>query len=222
MDIGDRAARLAGGGRCATRVGGASQTGGQSPPTPGLPLRCLLLPLACVVAMAVIAGRAQAQSEAPSNVNREYAIKAAYLYQFSRYVQWPAEAFTNERSPLVIGVLGTDPFGGVLDEIARTKQIDGRPIAVRRFATMTDYTTCNILFVTASVDQEQKAAAIRKSRRAPILLVGEDPGFAERGGTINFIQHENHIRFEINVKVAKEAQLKISSKLLSLAKIVGR
>jgi hypothetical protein len=163
-----------------------------------------------------------AQSEENAETNREYAIKAAYLYQFSRYVQWPASAFANENSPLVIGVLGVDPFGNILEEIARTKRIEGRPIVIRRFASMADYTPCHILFISSSVSPEQKEAAIQKAKRAPILLVGEEPGFAEQGGTINFFFDENKIRFEINATAVKHDQLKISSKLLSLAKIVGR
>ena len=162
------------------------------------------------------------QPDDSTDTNREYAIKAAYLYQFSRYVQWPAEAFANDHSPLVIGVLGADPFGGILEEIARTKRIEGRPIAVHRFASMAEYTPCHILFVSSSVGPEQRAAAIQRAQRSPLLLVGEEPGFAEQGGTINFFLDENKIRFEINMEIAKQDQLKISSKLLSLAKIVGR
>jgi hypothetical protein len=184
--------------------------------------RLLLPALAWTIALASGASRLYGQTDDSSDANREYAIKAAYLYQFGRYVQWPANAFTSDGSPLVIGVLGTDPFGGVLEEIARTKRIDGRPITLRRFASMAEYTPCHILFISSSVGPEQKAAAIQKAQRSPLLLVGEEPGFAEQGGTINFFLDENKVRFEINSEVAKQDQLKISSKLLSLAKIVGR
>jgi hypothetical protein len=177
--------------------------------------------LAWAVALLGLVCPALAQPDENAEASREYAIKAAYLYQFSRYVQWPASAFADENAPLVIGVLGKDPFGGSLEEIARTKRIEGRPIAIRRFASMTDYTPCHILFINSSVSPEQKQAAIQKAKRAPILLVGEEPGFAEQGGTINFFFDENKIRFEINATAAKHDQLKISSKLLSLAKIVG-
>jgi hypothetical protein len=157
-----------------------------------------------------------------SEINREYAIKAAYLYQFARYVEWPPNAFANETAPLIIGVLGTDPFGGVLDEIARSKRIEGHTIVIRRFASMADYTPCHILFIASSVSPEEKAAAIQKARGSAVLLVGEEPGFADEGGMINFFMDENKIRFEINTENAKQDRLKISSKLLSLAKIVGR
>lgn len=163
---------------------------------------------------------ARAQQEPSSDANREYAIKAAYLYQFGRYVQWPSDTFPNDDTPLVIGVLGDNPFGTVLEEIARTKRIDGRPIIVRLFATAHEYSRCHILFLSASLSPQQKAAAIKKARKSAILLVGEEPGFAEQGGVVNFFVDENRVRFEINVAVASEEQLKISSKLLSLAKIV--
>jgi hypothetical protein len=168
-----------------------------------------------------VVGQVRAQTEEAGEINREYAIKAAYLYQFGRYVKWPERSFADRNSPLVIGVLGNDPFVGLLDEIARTKRLDGRPIVIRRFASMAQYTPCHILFVPASVGAAEEAAAIRRLRGGPTLLVGEEPGFAEQGGTVNFFPEENKIRFEINTDAAREGQLKISSKLLSLAKIVG-
>lgn len=163
-----------------------------------------------------------AQSDDAYDASREYAIKAAYLYQFGRYVQWPASSFADSQSPLVIGLLGSDPFQGILEDLARTKRVEGRPIVIRRFASMAEYTPCHILFITAAVEPEQKAAAFQKAQKSPVLLVGEEPGFAAQGGTVNFFLDENRIRFEINMETAKRDQLKISSKLLSLAKIVGR
>jgi hypothetical protein len=162
-----------------------------------------------------------AQTDDEAALNREYPIKAAYLYNFSRYVQWPAEAFPTSDTPLVIGVLGTNPFGDTLDEIARTKKVDGRSIVAKRFASMAAYTPCHVLFVPSSTSPEEQAAAIRKTYGIPVLVVGENPGFAEQGGAVNFFIEENKVRFEINVDVAKRQKLKISSKLLSLAKIVG-
>jgi len=179
--------------------------------------------LLIAAAILVFCGSAiRAQLEEGGEVSREYAIKAAYLYQFGRYVEWPPPAFADEQAPLVIGVLGPDPFGNLLEEISRTKRIAGRPIAIRRFTTAAECTFTHILFVPASVDPEQKTQILHKLQGIPTLLVGEEPGFAERGGTVNFFQEENRIRFEINTDVARHDQLKISSKLLSLARIVGR
>jgi len=118
---------------------------------------------------------------------------------------------------------GADGVSKALEEIARSKRVEGHPIVVRRFQSMANYTACHILFISASVDDQQKTAAIRKLKGTPTLLVGDEPGFAaEKGGTVNFFLEENRIRFEINAEVANRDQLKISSKLLSLAKIVGR
>jgi hypothetical protein len=169
------------------------------------------------------ASRLHAQSEdAPPDINREYAIKAAYLYQFGRYVQWPATAFADSQSPLVIGILGQAPFGDTLEEIARTKRVEGRPIVIRQYASLAEYKPCHILFVTASAGPAQTAAAIEMAKKAHVLLVGEEPGFIQQGGVANFYLEENRIRFEINTEAAQQEQLKISSKLLSLAKIVRR
>jgi hypothetical protein len=156
-----------------------------------------------------------------SVINREYAIKAAYLYQFGHYIQWPADSFADDQSPFVIGVLGVDPFGDALDEIARNKKVAGRPIVIGRFASTADYKPCHILFATSSAGDADKLSAIQKSQKFPVLLVGESPGFAEHGGTIDFFIEGNRVRFEVNMEVAKRQQLKFSSKLLSLAKIIG-
>jgi len=177
--------------------------------------------LAWCVMLAVAAPLARAQTEEETEANREYAIKAAYLYNFGRYVEWPPEGFESSGAPFVIGVLGKDPFGAVLDEIAGSKRIEGRRIAVRRFATMAEYTPCQILFVAASASPQQKAAALQKAQESAVLLVGEGSGFAKQGAVVNFFVESTRVRFEINTEAARRAQLKISSKLLSLAKIVG-
>jgi hypothetical protein len=182
------------------------------------PLAARVVPFAVALLAAVSFSEAQDEGAV---VNREYTIKAAYLYNFSSYVQWPVEAFPTNDTPLVIGVLGTDPFGEILNEIARTKKVGGRPIVARRFASMAAYAPCHVLFVPSSTSADETAAAIRKTRGSPVLLVGENPAFAEDGGAVTFFIEENKVRFEINVDVARRQQLKISSKLLGLAKIVG-
>jgi hypothetical protein len=183
----------------------------------------LLAASAVLSAMILCAGTSlsHAQVNDGGMINREYAIKAAYLYQFGYYTEWPAEAFTNDQSPFVIGVLGADPFGTALDDIAREKKIAGRPIVIKRFTSLEDYKPCHILYMASSAVPEGKLSAIQKEQKFPVLIVGETPGFAEQGGAINLFVEQNRVRFEINVAVAKREQLKISSKLLSLAKIVG-
>jgi hypothetical protein len=189
--------------------------------TPELSRRGLLFSMAWAILLAGGVTPLRAQIEGDPDPGREYKIKAAYLYQFGRYVQWPSTAFSDVRAPLVIGVLGTDPLAELLDEIARTKQIEGRPIVVRRFPSMEKFGPCHILFVASSLSREETAAAIKKTRGTPVLVVGDNPEFADRGGVIGFFVEQNRVRFAINTEVAKQGQLKISSKLLSLAKLVG-
>ena len=172
----------------------------------------LLLLSFCAVVAAVGSSTALAQED----ISREYTIKAAYLYNFGRYVTWPEGAFSEADTPFVIGVLGTDPFGEVLDTIAAEKKIEGRRIEVRRFASLDQYTPCHILFVNHSVDPEEQLDVIRRLGDSPVLLVGETPAFAERGGVMNFFVEENKVRFEINPLAAERAQLKISAKLRPL------
>ena len=187
--------------------------------------RLTLAAVACAAVLACGARPLCAQSTQAADINREYTIKAAYLYQFGHYVEWPAETFADGQAPLVIGVLRNDALGNlvlddILKEIARTKSIGGRPIVVAHFPSMAQYTTCHILYVPATAGPDEQAAAIRQVGQSPVLLVGEQPGFAALGGTVNFIVENNKIRFEINTATAARQRLKISSKLLSLAKLV--
>ena len=98
----------------------------------------------------------------------------------------------------------------------------GRPIVVRRFTSADEDLRCHVLFISATVSPEEQAAVFERLRGVSVLLVGEQPGFAEQGGTVNFFVAENKLRFEINLETAKQDRLKISSKLLRLAKIVGQ
>ena len=153
-------------------------------------------------------------------INREYAIKAAFLYHFLTYVEWPPEAFRSPQQPFVIGVFKTDPFGEVLDKIARTKTAAGRPIVVRRLTSMDDLTSCNILFLPRSVPIATQDAVLAAIRGSHVLSVGESDDFVDRGGAAQFFLEGNKVRFAFNTDVVEDTDLKISSKLLSLAKTV--
>lgn len=153
-------------------------------------------------------------------VNREYAIKAAFLYHFSTYVEWPADAFPADGEPFVVGVYRSDPFGGALDEIAKSKTVAGHPIEVRVLKSADGVASCQILFVPNSVTGEQRAAVLRAARGSHAFVVGETDDFIERGGDAQFFLEGNKVRFAFSEEATKREDLKVSSKLLSLAKII--
>ncbi len=168
----------------------------------------------CALSLAflLVAGPVHAEETPPG----EYRVKAAFLWNFAKFIQWPTNAFTNDTAPFVIGVLGDDPFGEDLVQTVRDKQINAHPIAVRSFRTAAEAKGCHILFVSAS--ETGRLEDIFKSLRgSPVLTVGDSGQFIKTGGMINFVFEGNKIRFQINDDAAKTADLKISSKLLSLA-----
>jgi hypothetical protein len=147
---------------------------------------------------------------------REYNVKAVSLYAFGRYVTWPPEAFANETSPFVIGVLGGNPFGDALQRIAAKKKVNDRPIAVRQLGSAGEALECHIVFVSSAAPPAVEAELFKATAGKPVLLVGETPGFAARGGVINFYQSGNNVRFELNPDRGVAAHLSLNAKLLSL------
>jgi hypothetical protein len=157
-----------------------------------------------------------------SSDSSEYLIKAGFIYNFAKFVEWPSTSFAQPDSPIVIGILGTDPFGGIIDRIVGDKKISGRGFVVKRLKWAKDFKDlkdCNILFVSSS-EKEHMDDVIRMLRWLPILTIGETPGFAERGGIIRFTLEDNRVRLEANVEAARQANLTISSRLLTLARII--
>ena len=163
-----------------------------------------------------------ADAQAGDADSSEYLIKAGFIYNFAKFVEWPSAAFSQADSPIVIGVLGTDPFGNVLDRIVEDKKLGPRGFVVRRYKwgrDVKDLRDCKILFVSAS-ERTHVDEILQSVKGLPILTVGETPGFAERGGVIRFTLEDNRVRFEVNVAAAHQADLNISSRLLTLAKII--
>jgi YfiR/HmsC-like len=164
---------------------------------------------------------ADAQANDASD-SSEYLIKAGFIYNFAKFVEWPSASFSQPESPIVIGVLGTDPFGSVLDRIVADKKIGSRGFVVRRYKwskDLKDLRDCQILFISAS-EKAHTDEIVEFVKWLPILTIGETPGFAERGGVIRFTLEDNRVRFEVNVDAARKANLNISSRLLTLAKII--
>ena len=146
----------------------------------------------------------------------ESKLQAAFLFNFAKFVEWPPAAFAATNSPLTIGILGDNPFGGDLEAIVRDKTINNRIIIIKPMHSVAEATNCQVLFISASA-KDQIPEMISSLGTASILTVGDTDRFTESGGMINFVKKENKIRFEINDAAARRAGLKISSKLLSLA-----
>ncbi|HET6568642.1 MAG TPA: YfiR family protein [Rhodothermales bacterium] len=149
----------------------------------------------------------------------EYQVKAVFLYHFTEFVTWPRSAFPEAQAPLVIGVLGDDPFGAYLDETVRGEMVNGHPLVVRRYDRVEQVEGCQILFVSPSEAGRLGRILSRTSDR-PLLTVGDTDDFARDGGIIQFVTVRGKIRLRINVDAARSAGLTISSKLLGLADIV--
>jgi hypothetical protein len=149
----------------------------------------------------------------------EYEVKAAFLYNFAKFTEWPVEE--EGEDPIVIGVLGEDPFGELLDNTVRGKLVRGRTLQIKRFDKLSeDLKGCHILFIGVS-ESNRIARALKYLEGARVLTVGESRTFCSVGGSINFVLDRRRVRFEISVAAAERAGLKLSSKLLKLATLVG-
>ena len=147
----------------------------------------------------------------------EYRLKAAFLFNFAKFVEWPRQTFKSPSDPIVICILGRNPFGSILGETIGGKSAGGRTFAVRQLSESQGVAGCTILFVSASAAQRFRD---RSRENSGILTVGETPAFAACGGIIAFKLEHGTIQFQINTTAAERAQLQISSKLLSLAEVV--
>ncbi|HEV7519055.1 MAG TPA: YfiR family protein [Thermoanaerobaculia bacterium] len=167
---------------------------------------------------AAAAPAAQAAAAAPRSP--EYTLKAAFLFNFTKFVDWPADAFADEKSPLTLCLLGGgDPFEGSLDELVANETVNGRPIAVRRKTRGVDLRTCHILFVDRT-ERERQPEILASLRGSAVLTVGETDRFLADGGLVNFFLEANRVRFEVNLPAVERTPLKISSKLLRLARLM--
>lgn len=172
----------------------------------------LLLPAFIVAAL--IAGYSARAEEAS-----EYQIKGAFLFKFASFVEWPPGTFEDKNSPLVIGILGDDPFGHDFDERVRGHTVGGRAVVVRRYRNAADASKTQILFISSS-ENERLPAILDALKGSATLLVGEGERFARRGGMIGFVMAGASVHFCINHEATKRAGLKVSAELLRLARIV--
>ena len=147
----------------------------------------------------------------------EYQLKAAFIFNFAKFVEWPRQAFADPKSPLFIGVLGENPFGGDLEQAVHGKTLNQRPIMVKTCRTMDEGKKCHILFVSSS-EKARLGEILKDLSGTNVLTVGETDNFIQSGGIISFFWEGNKIRFEISGEAAKKAGLKVDSKLLGLGR----
>jgi hypothetical protein len=164
----------------------------------------LALLLTCT---AIVSG----QSRPPA---AEHEVRAAFLYQFARYVNWPNLPGTS--TPFVICVFGEDPFGSALDDAVKGKHISDRPVAIKRIIGPAEMRECKVLFVSRSAD-DSLAAILKALTGQQVLTVGEGPQFTRRGGIVAFTFEDRKVRFIINLAAARAAQLNLSSQLIRIA-----
>ncbi len=157
-------------------------------------------------------------SYAQTTATPEYQLKAVFLFNFTQFVEWAPSSFETDQSPLVIGVLGDDPFDSYLNDIVSGEKVNGHPIVIQHFNSYEDIKTCHILFISNS--ETNKIAQITSYlKKYNILTVSDANNFLPQGGMIRFFIRNNKMQFQINLDASRDANLVISSKLLRLADI---
>jgi len=159
---------------------------------------------------------AAAQSDQPS----EYAVKAAFLFNFTKFVEWPEKAFNGPQAPMVIGIIGDDPFGDSLTRIVAGQKAQGRAILIVKYRRGDDLRRSQILFISAS-ERLRNAEILASLQDASVLTVSDIDGFAEAGGTMQFVMQENRVHFVVNLDAATQSKLRVSAKLLALARVIN-
>ena len=160
-------------------------------------------------------------ADRPPRTAGEYELKAAFLFNFANFVNWPADAFARPDAPFVIGVVGADPFGPTLEQVLNGQRWNGRPIVIERFSRPQEIRAVHVLFISESEKQrwpEVQAA----TGPASVLTVSDMRDFCALGGMIEFVPEHNKLGFNMNIGAASKARLTVSSKLLKLASVVTR
>ncbi len=172
-------------------------------------------PILVVIASLILAYLSAAQTPASS----EYEVKAAFLFHFAQFVEWPETSFKDPGSPLTYCTIGDDPFHGSLDAALKGKTVGARPLRVEHIKQPQETQGCQVLFV-GTEEKKVLPAILAGAKGNSVLTVGESEHFVQEGGMIGFLLEENKVRFEFNLEAAQKAQLRVSSKLLALAKTV--
>lgn len=182
------------------------------------PILIRILLLCLLLVAGGVDGLQSTKNTYAESASLEYQVKAAFLYQFFKFVEWPPEVFHTPNRTVCIGVVNDGPMASALQSV-EGKEAKGRRVAVKRFKKLEDLEFCHILFIS-SESEGRLAEILEKLKGTSALTVSDIDGFARRGGMISFITVENKIQFEINIEAAERANLQISSHLLRLARIV--
>lgn len=160
-------------------------------------------------------------SAADSPASKEYQIKAAFIYNFTKFVDWPAAAFPDKGTPIVIGVLGTNPFGGELNAAVEGRRVNGRELIVRPVSTAAEIEAVHVLYIGSS-ESARVPELLRSIRSKAVLTVGEKESFSRDGGVVSFLLEGDKVRFSINMDAAEAAGIKVSAQLQKLAASVQK
>jgi hypothetical protein len=182
---------------------------------PGAARIALVASMLAACALGLVCGARPAVAE-PT----EFEVKAALVYNFAKFVDWPAAAFASPSAPLVVGIVGDDDVADVLEATLRSKVLDGHPVQVRRVKGSDEARVCQLLYVATS-ERKHASDLLQGLRGANVLTVSDIADFARHGGQINFVLENQRVRFVINPANADSAGLHISAKLLALARTVG-
>jgi hypothetical protein len=150
----------------------------------------------------------------------EYGLKSVFLYQFCRFMEWPSSAFSSPNDPLIIGVVGEDPFGSLLREAVAGETYHGRPIRIEHYRNPREIKRCHLLFVSRS-EMEEMAEILSRVSGKNVITVGETDGFLEHGGMIALTADHDRVRLQVNASNLRAANVDVSSKLLRVAEIKG-
>ena len=177
------------------------------------PRRCRRLALAAALCALACALAAHAKVLA-------YQVEAVFLFNFTQFVDWPPASFPDGEAPIVIGILGDDPFGAYLDETVRGEKVDRRPLVVRRWRHGEDIGDCHVLFVSRS-ESDRLDQIVEGLKGRSILTVGDDGAFIRHGGMVRFVTESDRVKVHINAQAVRASGLTISSKLLRVAEVVA-
>jgi hypothetical protein len=155
---------------------------------------------------------------AQTSPSREYQLKAIFLYNFSQFVEWPATSFSSEEAPMIIGIIGSDPFGTYLEEAISGEKMNGHPLVIERYANIDEIGACQILFINLP-DTKSRKQAITAVKDKGVLTVSDASDFLEHGGMIRFFTRQGKLKLQVHLEATKLAKLEVSSKLLRLVEI---